>query len=101
MWFRIENQQQVQINILAKPNAKKTLFLDISNQELRISLHAKPHQGEANNELISYLAKLFRIPKKQIFLRRGENSRHKQVVLPLTALVQQFLSNPDKFISNL
>jgi hypothetical protein len=31
MWFKIQNQQ-VRINIFAKPNAKKTAFLGFSEQ---------------------------------------------------------------------
>lgn len=99
MWFKIENHQ-VKINVLAKPNAKKTAFLEVSSQGMHISLHANPRDGEANKELLAYLAKLFRLPKSQILLRRGECSRQKQIVLPLTDLVQQFLNDPKKFISN-
>lgn len=61
MWFKIQNQH-ARINIFAKPNAKKTTFLGIGEQGLLISLHAKPHQGEANKVLIAYLAKLFYSP---------------------------------------
>jgi uncharacterized protein (TIGR00251 family) len=74
MWFKIQDQQ-VRINILAKPNAKKTVFLGISEQGLLISLHAKPHQGAANEELISYLSNLFKLPKTRIILKKGEGSR--------------------------
>lgn len=98
MWFRIQNQQ-VKINILVKPNAKKTTIIKIENQELIISLHAKPHQGEANKELISYLAKLLKLPKKQVILERGETSRHKLVLIPLYDSVQEFLNDPMGFLS--
>jgi hypothetical protein len=64
---------------------------------LHISLHAQPKQGEANKELISYLAKILRLPKSQIILQRGEGSRHKQVIVPLTITVQQLLDNPISF----
>jgi uncharacterized protein len=97
MWFFIQNEQ-VKINIFAKPNAKKTALLGVGEQGLQISLHAKPHQGEANEELISFLSKLLRIPKKQIILQRGEGGRHKQIILPLTSSVQQLLDNPNQFI---
>lgn len=91
MWFKIQNQQ-VRINIFAKPNAKKTAFLGFSEQGMLISLHAKPHQGAANKELIAYLAKLFHLPKTQVVLQKGEGSRHKQVVVPLTDTVQGIIS---------
>ena len=55
----IIQKQQVKLNILAKPNAKKTAFLGIDAQALLISLHAKPHKGAANKELIRFLADFF------------------------------------------
>lgn len=91
MWFKIEGQQ-VKISIIAKPNAKKTAFLGISEQGLIISLHEKPDQGAANKELITFLAKQFRVPKNQIILHRGERSRYKKVIVPLTENVQKWLN---------
>ena len=99
MWFKIQNQQ-VKLTIFAKPNAKKTTIAKIDDQALHILLHAKPHQGEANKELISYLAKLFKLPKSRIILERGELSKHKQVIVPLVDSVQQLLDDPAEFISN-
>lgn len=96
-WFKIE-KQQVKINILAKPNAKKTAIVAINEQGLQISLHAAPQEGEANKELIAYLSKLLKVPKSQIILQRGEGSRHKQVLLPLTDKVQELLDEPNQFI---
>ncbi len=97
MWYKIENQQ-VKINIHAKPHAKKTAFLEVSEKGLHISIHAIPHKGQANKELIVYLSKLLQLPKSQILLQRGGTSHYKQVLLPLTDTVQQLLDNPEKFI---
>lgn len=83
---------------MAKPNAKKSAIVGVSEKELKISLHAKPHQGEANDELIFYLAKLLRLPKSEILLQRGKVSRYKQVILPLTDYVQQLLEDVTQFI---
>lgn len=91
MWFKIQNQQ-IKINILAKPNARKTAFLGISEQKLIISLRAKPHQGAANQELIAYLAKLFHLPKTKVILLKGEESRYKQVMIPLTGASQKIIN---------
>ncbi len=97
MWFNIKGRQ-VTLIILAKPNAKKSAIVGVTEKELKISLHAKPHQGEANEELISFLAKLLRLPKSEIVLQRGKASRHKQVTLPLTDNVQQLLDDVTRFI---
>lgn len=92
MWFKIQSQH-VELRIFAKPNAKKTALVAVDERELHIQLHAKPQEGEANKVLIEYLAKLLRLPKKQIILQRGEASRHKLVVVPLTDTVRAFLDN--------
>lgn len=92
MWFKIQNEH-VLLNILAKPNAKRTCILGIKNDALNISLHAKPHHNEANKELISFLAKLFRLPKSEVILNRGERSRHKKVMLPAIMTVLQFIAD--------
>lgn len=90
MWFSI-HKQEVKIQIYAKPNAKKSAHVGCSEKELLIAIHAKPHKGAANEELVAFLAKLLDIPKTQVILLKGENSRHKQVAVPLTESVQKFI----------
>lgn len=92
MWYKIKDQQII-LNILAKPNAKRTAILGVRDQALHISVHAKPHQGEANQELISYLAKLLKLPKSKITLERGEGSRHKKISVPLSERVKEWISS--------
>ncbi len=84
MWFKINNQQ-IELRILAKPNAKKSKLLGVREHGLQISLHAKPHQGEANKELISFLSELLELPKSKIILQRGKGSKYKQVIAHLTS----------------
>jgi len=67
MWFKIINQQ-VELRILVKPNAKQTGILKVSDEGLHVSLHAKPQDGEANKALIAYLSKVFAVPKSQVIL---------------------------------
>ena len=93
LWFKIQNKQ-VRIQIIAKPNAKKTSIVKITEQGLHIAIHAKPHKGEANNELIIFLSRVFSVPKSQIMMKTGEGSKYKQIIIPLTASVQKILNNP-------
>jgi uncharacterized protein len=92
MWYSIKNQL-VEIHITAKPNAKKTQIISVKNERLHIAIHAQPQDGKANDELIAFLAKLFKLPKKEITLKNGESSRYKNVVVPLTVIVQQFIDS--------
>lgn len=93
MWFKISNLS-VELNIYVKPNAKKTAFLGIKDSELHLSIHAKPKDGAANKELICFLSEFFKIPKTQITLLRGKTSRHKQLRVPLSSTLNNFLKNP-------
>lgn len=98
MWYQIQNQH-VMLSIYAKPNAKKTQLMDITKQGMHISIHAKPQDGEANKVLLAYLAKLFQLPKSHIILKKGESSRNKKIILPLTQVVQQLLNDPTSFLT--
>lgn len=93
MWFKIQDKQ-VKLQIIAKPNAKKTAIVKITEQGLHIAIHAKPHKGEANKELISFLSNVFDLPKSQIILKTGESGKYKQIIIPLTTTIQKILNDP-------
>lgn len=64
------------------PNSSRTKiagkFLDEKNQEyLKINLTAVAEDGKANEALIKFLAKEFKISKSKIEIIRGEASRIK------------------------
>ncbi len=90
MWFQIKNTD-IEIRVYVKPNAKTSALLAIHDHELHIALHAKPHQGEANAELLRFISKLFKVPKTHISLVRGDASRHKVLLLPLNKTIEQFI----------
>lgn len=96
-WFKIHNQQ-VTLRIFAKPHAKRTALLKIDDAGLHITLHAKPHEDEANKELISYLANLFQLPKRDVILQSGKNSKHKVIRVPLCSKIQKFIDDPNCFL---
>jgi uncharacterized protein len=43
-WFKI-HAQYTTLRIIAKPHAKRMVFVKITEQELHLAMHAKPHQG--------------------------------------------------------
>lgn len=90
MWFKIIDQT-VELRIYAKPNARRSEITGVCLHGLSVALHAKPQEGAANTELVNLLSDVIGVPKSKIVLRRGEASRHKVVVLPLTEKVQDFL----------
>lgn len=90
MWFKIQRQQVI-LQIIAKPHAKRTAVVKITEEALHIALHAKPCEGAANKALISFLSEIFALPKSSIILKTGARSKYKQVLLPLNDAVRQLL----------
>lgn len=46
---------------------------------LIVYLRSRPHDGEANDELIKLLSKHFRTAKTNITIKSGTKSRHKKI----------------------
>ncbi|GEM_PF-1284488 len=98
MWHK-SIDQHVELMILVKLNAPKTALITINDEQgLVIALHAKPHKGAANLELIQFLAEILNLPKTHIVLLRGDRSRYKKVKAPLNDRIRSLISDPFKFL---
>ncbi|XP_070164676.1 UPF0235 protein C15orf40 homolog [Polyergus mexicanus] len=71
----------VTIKIQAKPGAKCNNVTDISDEAIGIAISAPPMEGEANTELVKYLASIFELRKSDVSLDRGSRSRQKVVIV--------------------
>ncbi|XP_011259859.1 UPF0235 protein C15orf40 homolog [Camponotus floridanus] len=71
----------VVIKIQAKPGAKCNNITDISDEAVGIAISAPPMEGEANAELVKYLASIFELRKSNVSLDRGSRSRQKTVTV--------------------
>lgn len=94
MWYKLSDKH-LELFIFAKPNAKKTMLVKITHTALHITIHARPQDGEANSELIRYLAKLLSVPKTDISLLKGVACRHKVVRVPLVDSVLRLINTKD------
>ncbi len=74
-----KKQSEIIISIKVTPKAHRNEFIGYKNGEVCIRLAAVPEKGEANAELIAFLAKTLKLSKSQITLISGEKSRHKKV----------------------
>ena len=99
MWFKIQDQQ-VEIKIFAKPNAKKSAVIGANEQGLLVTLHARPVDGAANKELIACLSLFFRLAKSQVVMRKGKSSKHKVVVIPLTDYVYTLINQKSPWVND-
>ena len=74
------------IDIKVIPRAGRTTLAGTRDTALLIRLAAAPVAGAANAELIAFLAGLLDVPKRDVVLLAGEQSRNKRIkVLGLTA----------------
>jgi len=68
------------LKILVKPNSPKTEILgwDDSLLALRVTIHAKPEDNEANTEVVKFFSKLL---KKKVIIKSGMRSREKLLLI--------------------
>jgi len=77
-WYR-RNSVELILTLHAQPGARTTAFAGLHGGALKLRLAAPPVEGRANAELIRFLATAFGVPREQVLLRRGANSRRKTV----------------------
>ncbi|MGV8141678.1 MAG: DUF167 domain-containing protein [Candidatus Woesearchaeota archaeon] len=64
------------LKILVKPNSPKTEIIrwDTERGALRVNVHAKPEDNEANIEIVKFFSKLL---KKKVIIKSGLRSKEK------------------------
>lgn len=76
-----EIKEGVILPVKVVPRASKNAIVGWENEELKVKLNAVPEKGEANEELINFLAKTWKIPKSAFTIQSGETSRHKKLLI--------------------
>jgi uncharacterized protein len=72
----------VEILLWVQPGASKTTIVGIHPLDppaLKIKIKAPPVEGKANEEVLSFFAKTFGVPIRQIALVSGETQRLKRI----------------------
>ena len=70
---------EVVIEVAARPGAQQRGVVRASANGLVIRLNSAPEKGNANLELIEYLADQLRVPRSAVMIARGETSRRKTI----------------------
>ncbi len=79
-WLKpVENG--VELLIWAQPRASRSRVVGEHDGRLKIQLAAPPVDGEANAELLSFLAGKLRLKRAQVVLLEGDTGRRKRVRL--------------------
>jgi uncharacterized protein (TIGR00251 family) len=82
--FRVEGQELL-LRVKVLPNAGRNQLAGLRGEELAVRLSAQPRQGEANRELLRFLAKSLEVPRGSIRIVSGETSGHKLLRVPAAA----------------
>lgn len=61
------------------PNSKVERLVSQEGNNLKIKLQAPAHEGKANQALILFLSRHFKVPKSKIQLLKGEKSKEKTI----------------------
>ena len=69
----------VEIALQIQPRASRTELIGAHGDALKIRLAAPPVDGEANDELVRFLAKVLGVPKRAVTIVRGATGRRKTV----------------------
>uniref|UniRef100_A0A1B6CQ84 Uncharacterized protein n=1 Tax=Clastoptera arizonana TaxID=38151 RepID=A0A1B6CQ84_9HEMI len=81
------------IKVLAKPGAKANNITDINVDGIGVQINAPPVEGEANIELVKYLASVIGVRKSDVSLDRGCRSRHKTIIVSGSTLSAEQVKN--------
>lgn len=76
-YIRRLTDSSVALSIHAKPGAKISQLIGISENVLDVQISARAVDGAANAELIDFMASVLKIKKRQISIIAGEKSRDK------------------------
>lgn len=68
------------INVRVKPGSSQEKIVE-NEGGLTVFMHARAHDGEANEALVKILAKHFKVSKSSIRIVQGQKSREKVVEL--------------------
>ena len=71
----------VELFLFVQPRASRNKIAGLQGDEIKLALTAPPVDGAANKACCLFVAKLFRLPKKNVRVVSGETSRHKRVLL--------------------
>jgi uncharacterized protein len=80
-----ETREGVTLTVRAQPGAKKTAITGMYGEgetaQLKVSVHAPPIEGRANQALIAWFAEFFSVSRTSVVLMSGETSRSKIFLL--------------------
>ena len=82
------------LRVKAQPKASKDEFAEVLDNRLKIRITAPPIDGKANQHLIKFLARQFKVSKSQIKLLTGDTSREKRFMIRSPKQLPEIIPDP-------
>jgi uncharacterized protein (TIGR00251 family) len=76
-----ENTKGITLAVKVQPRAQKNAVTGVVGEALKLGLTAPPVEGRANEAVVEFVAKLFRIPRSSVTIASGLSSRNKVIRL--------------------
>ncbi len=75
---KVDNGLIIKLKIV--PNSSKNDLI-IEDEFIKVKVTAQPIENKANKALVEYLSKLFKIPKTNIEILKGDTSKEKTILI--------------------
>lgn len=80
------------LRVRVQPRASRDELAETLGDQLKIRITAPPVDGKANDHLIRFLAKMFGVPKGQVYLESGFTGRNKQLRIAAPRILPPILT---------
>ena len=80
------------LRVKTQPKSSKDEFCEVMGNCLKVRITAPPVDGKANQHLIKFLARQFRVSKSEIVLLNGVTSREKRFKIDNPKQLPSFIS---------
>ena len=82
------------LHCLVQPKAANDEIVGIHGDRLKIRITAPPVDGKANQHIINWFSKLFKVPKGDISILQGELGRQKTLLIKSPKVLLDLISRP-------
>jgi hypothetical protein len=87
--YLIEQQDSsLLLTVYIQPRASRNRIAGLHGEAVKLCITAPPVDGKANSAVVAYLADLFSLPKQDIALKSGRQSRTKRLVIKNISLTE-------------
>ena len=92
MFFSWDDENLI-LNIRVLSNSPKDQFTDVLDNRIKLRITATPVDGKANSHIISFLSKLFKVPKSNIEILSGTTNKNKRLRITKPRIIPAFISS--------